>query len=48
MLTQHKLIATRRRLQAPAFERTLHAQVAREVGLQILEGKLATGSCSTQ
>jgi DNA-binding FadR family transcriptional regulator len=44
MLTQHKLIATRRRLQAPAFERTLHAQVAREVGLQILEGKLAPGA----
>jgi DNA-binding FadR family transcriptional regulator len=44
MLTQHKLVATRKRLQVPAFERTLHAQVAREVGLQILEGKLAPGA----
>jgi DNA-binding FadR family transcriptional regulator len=44
MLTQHKLGAARKRLQVPAFERTLHAQVAREVGLQILEGKLAPGA----
>jgi len=44
MLKQYKPVATRRRLQAPAFERTLHAQVAREVGLQILEGKLPPGA----
>jgi DNA-binding FadR family transcriptional regulator len=44
MSTQHKLVATRKRLQGPAIERTLHAQVAREVGLQILEGKLPPGA----
>ncbi len=44
MLAQHKLVSTRKRLQAPAFERTLHAQVAREIGLQILDGKLAPGA----
>jgi DNA-binding FadR family transcriptional regulator len=43
MLSPHKLIAARKRLQIPAFERTLHAQVARAIGLQILEGKLAPG-----
>jgi DNA-binding FadR family transcriptional regulator len=44
MVTQHKHMTARRRLQVPAFERTLHAQVAREVGLQILEGKLMPGA----
>jgi DNA-binding FadR family transcriptional regulator len=44
MLIQHKLIATRRRFQVPAYERTLHAQVAREVGLQIIEGEFAPGA----
>jgi len=44
MLIRQKLVANRRRLQVPAFERTLHAQVAREVGLQILEGRLAPGT----
>jgi len=44
MLTQQKLMTARKRLQAPAFERTLHAQVAREIGLQILEGKLMPGA----
>jgi len=43
-LTEQRLVSTRKRLNAPAFERTLHAQVAREVGLQILEGKLAVGT----
>jgi DNA-binding FadR family transcriptional regulator len=44
MMTQHKLAAARKRLPVPAFERTLHAQVAREIGLRILEGKLAPGA----
>lgn len=44
MLIQHKLLATRRWLQVPAFERTLHAQVARDIGLKILEGKLTPGA----
>lgn len=44
MITKYKLVATRKRLHVPAFERTLHAQVAREVGLQILEGKLPPGA----
>jgi DNA-binding FadR family transcriptional regulator len=44
MLTQHKLGATRKRLPLPAFERTLHAQVAREIGLQIVEGRLSPGA----
>ena len=39
-----KLGTTRKRLPVPAFERTLHAQVAREIGLQILEGKLMPGA----
>ena len=34
----------RERWSGKAFERTLHAQVAREVGLRILEGELAAGS----
>jgi DNA-binding FadR family transcriptional regulator len=40
---KQKLLLTSKRLQVPSFERTLHAQVARELGLQILEGKLAPG-----
>jgi DNA-binding FadR family transcriptional regulator len=43
MLTKLKPVAARKRLPAPAFERTLHVQVARAIGLQILEGKLAPG-----
>ncbi len=38
------MVVARRHQQVPSFERTLHAQVAREVGLQILEGKLAPGA----
>jgi DNA-binding FadR family transcriptional regulator len=44
MVTKHNQITPRKRLQVPAFERTLHAQVAREIGLQILEGKLTPGA----
>jgi DNA-binding FadR family transcriptional regulator len=44
MLKQHRTAAARKRLQLPASERTLHARVAREVGLQILEGKWAPGA----
>jgi len=44
MPTKQRLIVTSKRLQVPSFERTLHAQVARELGLQILEGKLAPGT----
>jgi DNA-binding FadR family transcriptional regulator len=34
----------RERWSGKAFERTLHAQVAREIGLRILEGELAAGA----
>jgi DNA-binding FadR family transcriptional regulator len=44
MLTRHPLAAAGKRLPIPAFERTLHAQVARDIGLRILEGKLAPGA----
>ncbi len=38
------LTVTRKRLQVPAFERTLYAKVARKIGLKILEGKLTPGA----
>ncbi len=44
MLTKHKLITATKGLPIPAFERTLHTQVAREIGLQILKGKLKPGA----
>jgi DNA-binding FadR family transcriptional regulator len=44
MPTDRKGFSTRQRIPGPAFERTLHAQVAREIGLQIVEGKLAEGT----
>jgi DNA-binding FadR family transcriptional regulator len=34
----------RERWSGKAFERTLHAQVAREIGLRVLEGELAAGT----
>lgn len=43
MSTQRKLVAASKGLLVPAFERTLHTQVAREIGLQILKGKLKPG-----
>jgi len=44
MPTPRKLAAARERAQIPASERTLHAQLAREIGLQILEGEFAPGA----
>jgi DNA-binding FadR family transcriptional regulator len=44
MLRQHNLGAANSRSPVPAFERTLHTQVAREIGLQILKGKLKPGA----
>lgn len=44
MMNEQKLNLTRNRTPGPSFERTLHAQVAREIGLQILEGKLPPGA----
>jgi DNA-binding FadR family transcriptional regulator len=41
---RRRLVATSLRSQVPASERTLHAQLAREIGLQILEGKLPPGT----
>jgi len=42
--TQRTLLSTRKRFHVPALERTLHAQVAREIGLQIIEGELPPGA----
>jgi DNA-binding FadR family transcriptional regulator len=44
MSTRRPLAATRERSQVPASERTLHAQLAREIGLRILEGELSPGA----
>jgi len=37
-------IPVRERWSGKAFERTLHAQVAREIGLRILEGEISAGT----
>lgn len=44
MSTQRKLVAASERAQVPASERTLHAQLAREIGLRILEGDFPPGA----
>ena len=44
MINEQSLHLMRNRESGPSFVRTLHAQVAREVGLQILGGELPPGA----